>query len=70
MVINELFKDVEYKILQKVSDEINGEDLEFDSKIKVGDAFYCTKGVQDFISKASSKNGAKNNLNLKKMLIK
>lgn len=63
MVINELFKDVEYKILQKVSDEINGEDLEFDSrKIKQGDVFIALEGSivdgHTFISKAIE-NGAK-----------
>lgn len=63
MVINELFKDVEYKILQKVSDEINGEDLEFDSrKIKQGDVFIALEGSivdgHTFISKAVE-NGAK-----------
>lgn len=63
MVINELFKDVEYKILQKVSDEINGEDLEFDSrKIKEGDVFIALEGSivdgHTFISKAIE-NGAK-----------
>lgn len=63
MVINELFKDVEYKILQKVSDEIKGEDLEFDSrKIKQGDVFIALEGSivdgHTFISKAIE-NGAK-----------
>lgn len=63
MVINELFKDIEYKILQKVSDEINGEDLEFDSrKIKQGDVFIALEGSivdgHTFISKAIE-NGAK-----------
>lgn len=63
MVINELFKDVEYKILQKVSDEINGEDLEFDSrKIKQGDVFIALEGSivdgHTFTSKAIE-NGAK-----------
>lgn len=63
MVINELFKDVEYKILQKVSDEIKGEDLEFDSrKIKQGDVFIALEGSivdgHTFISKAVE-NGAK-----------
>lgn len=63
MVINKLFKDVEYKILQKVSDEINGEDLEFDSrKIKQGDVFIALEGSivdgHTFISKAIE-NGAK-----------
>ena len=63
MVINELFKDVEYKILQKISDEIKGEDLEFDSrKIKQGDVFIALEGSivdgHTFISKAIE-NGAK-----------
>lgn len=63
MDINELFKDIEYKILQKVSDEINGEDLEFDSrKIKQGDVFIALEGSivdgHTFISKAIE-NGAK-----------
>lgn len=63
MVINELFKDIEYKTLQKVSDEINGKDLEFDSrKIKQGDVFIALEGSivdgHTFISKAIE-NGAK-----------
>lgn len=63
MVINELFKDIEYKTLQKVSDEINGKDLEFDSrKIKQEDVFIALEGSivdgHTFISKAIE-NGAK-----------
>lgn len=63
MVINELFKDIEYKTLQKVSDEIDGKDLEFDSrKIKQGDVFIALEGSivdgHTFISKAIE-NGAK-----------
>lgn len=63
MDINELFKDIEYKTLQKVSDEIDGKDLEFDSrKIKQGDVFIALEGSivdgHTFISKAIE-NGAK-----------
>lgn len=63
MVIKELFKDVEYKVLQKFTDEIQGKDLEFDSrKIKEGDIFIALEGAivdgHSFISKAIE-NGAK-----------
>lgn len=62
MIISQLFKDVDYKILQKVSDEIEIKNMEFDSrKINQGDIFLALEGAvvdgHKFISKAIE-NGA------------
>ena len=63
MTIEELFKGVEYKVLQKVSDEIIGNDMEFDSRlIRPNGVFIALIGSivdgHDFIPKAIE-NGAK-----------
>ncbi|MCI6152965.1 MAG: UDP-N-acetylmuramoyl-L-alanyl-D-glutamate--2,6-diaminopimelate ligase [Fusobacterium perfoetens] len=63
MKIEKLFKDVEYTVLQIVSDEITGKNIEFDSrKIENGDIFIALEGAitdgHEFINKAIE-NGAK-----------
>lgn len=62
MIISQLFKDIDYEILQKVSDEIEIKNMEFDSrKINQGDIFLALEGAvvdgHKFISKAIE-NGA------------
>lgn len=63
MKIEKLFEGIDYKVLQIVSDEILGNNLEFDSrKIQEGDIFIALEGAitdgHKFINKAIE-NGAK-----------